>query len=56
MVEPLLVTFGVVRVSVLPAQTAAGAVMFGMVGTLFTVIFTALLVVVPQSLVAKYLM
>ena len=54
-VEPLAVTVGTLMVRAFPAQTAAGAVMSAMAGRLSTVILTALLVVVPQVLVAKYL-
>ena len=56
MSEPLAVTVGSVMVSAFPEQTAAGAVMSVNAGKESTVIFTTLLVVVPQSLVAKYLM
>ena len=51
--EPLAVTVGTVRLRALPEQTAAGAVMSVNAGKESTVIFTALLVVVPQTLVAK---
>ena len=54
--EPLAVTVGRVMVRAFPEQTAAGATMSVMAGKESTLIFTTLLVVVPQSLVAKYLM
>ena len=53
---PLLSTVTSAKSSSSPAQIAAGAVISGMTGTSFTVIWTVLLVEVPLLLVAKYLM